>query len=145
MTSRLHGPARAQVLPHIRQIYTPLRCISCRAPRSAVLDALCAPFAKARFFTLNYGQTNGTHEQALARGQLTHAGFCSIFGLVEDEYTSKLVKIFDLNNGRGWPLARGSHSFTLELNLGNSRTQLVIRLDYTVDTRAQVELQWERV
>jgi len=51
--SRLHGPARAQVPPHalhIRQMYTPSRCISRRAPRSAVLDALCAP-CQSTFFT----------------------------------------------------------------------------------------------
>lgn len=32
------------------------------------------------------------------RGQLTHRGFCSIFGLKQDEYTDRLVKIFDLDN-----------------------------------------------
>jgi serine/threonine-protein phosphatase 2B regulatory subunit len=31
-------------------------------------------------------------------GQMTPAGFCSIFGLKVDEYTDRLVKIFDLDN-----------------------------------------------
>jgi hypothetical protein len=29
---------------------------------------------------------------------MTHVGFCSIFGLKVDEYTDRLVKIFDLDN-----------------------------------------------
>ena len=40
---------------------------------------------------------------------------------------------------------RGLHSFTLELNLCNSRTHPSVHLGYTVDRRAQVELKWERV
>jgi hypothetical protein len=39
----------------------------------------------------------------------------------------------------------GLHSFTLELNLSNSRTHSWVRLGYTVDRRAQVELKSERV
>ena len=35
----------------------------------------------------------------LRPGQLTHRGFCSIFSLKQDEYTDRLVKIFDLDNG----------------------------------------------
>jgi hypothetical protein len=40
---------------------------------------------------------------------------------------------------------RGSHSFTLELNFSNSGTHSRLKLGYTVDRRAQVELKWERV
>ena len=42
---------------------------------------------------------------------------------------------------------RGLHSFTLEFNLSNSRTQPCVELGYTytVDRRAQVELKSERV
>eukprot|EP00227_Mantoniella_beaufortii_P018024 CAMPEP_0197597362 /NCGR_PEP_ID=MMETSP1326-20131121/27171_1 /TAXON_ID=1155430 /ORGANISM="Genus nov. species nov., Strain RCC2288" /LENGTH=263 /DNA_ID=CAMNT_0043164029 /DNA_START=87 /DNA_END=874 /DNA_ORIENTATION=- len=32
-------------------------------------------------------------------GELTHQGFCSIFGLQRDEYTDRMVRIFDLDNG----------------------------------------------
>ena len=39
----------------------------------------------------------------------------------------------------------GLHSFTLELNVSNSRTHSWLKLDHTVDRRAQVELKWERV
>jgi hypothetical protein len=42
-------------------------------------------------------------------------------------------------------LGRGLHSFTLELDLSHSRTHSWFKLGYTVDGRAQVELQWERV
>ena len=31
-------------------------------------------------------------------GQLSHVGFCSIFALRQDEYTDRLVKIFDIDN-----------------------------------------------
>jgi len=37
------------------------------------------------------------------------------------------------------------HSFTLELKLDNSRTHSWVKLGYTVDGRAQVELNWKRV
>ena len=40
---------------------------------------------------------------------------------------------------------RGLHSFTLELNLSDSSTHSGVKLGYTVDGRAQVELDWERV
>jgi len=43
------------------------------------------------------------------------------------------------------PITRGLHSFTLELNLCNSRTNSRAKSGYTVDRRAQVELNWERV
>jgi hypothetical protein len=38
---------------------------------------------------------------------------------------------------------RGLHSFTLKLNLSNSRTSSLVKLGYTVDRRAQVELESE--
>ena len=40
---------------------------------------------------------------------------------------------------------RGLHSFTLEHNLSNFRTRSCVKLGYTVDGRAQVELKSERV
>jgi len=40
---------------------------------------------------------------------------------------------------------RGLHSFTLELNLSNSRTHSRFNFGCTVDRGAQVELKWERV
>jgi len=40
---------------------------------------------------------------------------------------------------------RGLHSFALELNLSNFRTLSCVKLGCTVDRRAQVELNWERV
>ena len=43
------------------------------------------------------------------------------------------------------PPGRGLPSFTLELNLSNSRTHSWFKLGYTVDRRAQVELKSERV
>jgi hypothetical protein len=42
------------------------------------------------------------------------------------------------------PDARGLHSFTLELNLSNSRTDSWVKLGYTVGRTAQVELKPER-
>jgi hypothetical protein len=42
------------------------------------------------------------------------------------------------------PPGRGLHSFTLELNLSNSRTYSSVQLGHTVDRRAQVELKSER-
>ena len=42
-------------------------------------------------------------------------------------------------------IGRGLHSFTLELNLSNSRTNNWVKLGYTVHRRAQVELKSERV
>jgi len=42
-------------------------------------------------------------------------------------------------------LGRNLHSFTLELNLTYSRTHSWVKLGYTVDRRAQVELNSERV
>jgi len=47
--------------------------------------------------------------------------------------------------GARLPVGRGLHSFTLELNLSNSRTHSWVKLGYTVDRRAQVELKSERV
>ena len=38
---------------------------------------------------------------------------------------------------------KGLHSFTLELNASNSRTLSLAKSGYTVDRRAQVELNWE--
>jgi hypothetical protein len=43
------------------------------------------------------------------------------------------------------PHGRGLHSFTVELNLSNSRTRSLAKSSYTVDRRADVELNWERV
>ena len=43
------------------------------------------------------------------------------------------------------PSSRGLHSFTLELNLSNSRIRSGVKSGYTVDRRAQAELNWERV
>jgi len=43
------------------------------------------------------------------------------------------------------PIGRGLHSFTLELNLSNSRTHARLNLGYAVDRRAQDELNWEGV
>jgi hypothetical protein len=40
---------------------------------------------------------------------------------------------------------RGLHSFSLELNFSNPRTHSWVKLGYTVDRRAQVELKSERV
>jgi len=40
---------------------------------------------------------------------------------------------------------RGLHSCTSELNLSNSRTRSRAKSGNTVDRRAQVELNWERV
>jgi hypothetical protein len=40
---------------------------------------------------------------------------------------------------------RGLDSFTLELNLSNSRTRSWVKLGYTVDRRAQLELESKRV
>jgi len=40
---------------------------------------------------------------------------------------------------------KGLHSFTLELNLSNSRRHSWVQLGYTVDIRAQVEPTSERV
>jgi hypothetical protein len=45
----------------------------------------------------------------------------------------------------GPPTNRGLHSFTLELNLSNSRTHSWVKLGHTVDRRVQVELKPERV
>ena len=45
----------------------------------------------------------------------------------------------------GTPVFTGIHSFTLELNLSDSRTNSRVNLGYTVDRGAQVELKWERV
>ena len=47
--------------------------------------------------------------------------------------------------GGVWAAGRGLHSFTLKLDFSNSRTHSWVKLDYTVERRAQVELQWERV
>ena len=43
------------------------------------------------------------------------------------------------------PPPRGLHSFTLELSLSNFRTHSRVKVGYTVDRRAQVELKWEQV
>lgn len=51
-------------------------------------------------------------------GQLTHKGFCSIFGLKSDEYTERLVKIFDLDNSD----AVGFREFIYGLSKFNSDT-----------------------
>jgi hypothetical protein len=40
---------------------------------------------------------------------------------------------------------RGLHSFTLELNLSNSRTHSLVKLGYTVHRTTQFELKSERV
>ena len=47
--------------------------------------------------------------------------------------------------GDGGGGGRGLHSFTLELNLSNSRTHSCVTLGYTVDRGAQLERKCERV
>jgi len=50
------------------------------------------------------------------------------------------AEVFDAGPG-----GRGLHSFTLELDLSNSRTYSRVNLGHMVDREAQVELKWERV
>jgi len=59
---------------------------------------------------------------------------------VDTSVCSAVVHDYDWSN-----TGKGLHSFTLELNLSNSRTRSLLNLGYTVDRRSEVELKSKRV
>jgi len=67
--------------------------------------------------------------------------------MLDADLLEKLDAVGRATRGRDDMAARGRglHSFTIELNVSNSRTRSSIKSSYTVDRRAQVELNWERV